>query len=162
MASGVISFKQQSFLKSLLSSKVVPEPFQELQIDCLSAQEASELIKIMIEQPKLPLSDNNGNNITTKAKPAEAGFYFYEGSVFNVVSGKTGNRYAKVLVEEGKKGRWEYIKGMVNTLNVSHLISLSEAKKFGHEHGFCVVCGRTLTDPISVQNGIGPICSGRF
>ncbi len=155
-----ISFKQQSFLQSLLRTKVVPEPFQGLDINNLSITEASELIKVMVDQPKLPPSDNNGNNLPKE--PAAEGFYYYQNSVYNVVNSKTGNRYAKILIEEGKKGRWEYIKGMVNTLNVSHLISLSEAKKFGHEHGFCVVCGRTLTDPTSVQNGIGPICAGRF
>ena len=160
MASGVISFKQQSYLKSLLRTKIVPEPFQGVELDNLSSGEASDLIKIMLTQPVLPPSDVNGNNI--KLEPADEGFYFYEGSVYNVVASKTGNRYAKILIEDGKKGRWEYIKGMVNTLNASRLISLSEAKKFGHEHGFCVVCGRTLTDPVSVQNGIGPICAGRF
>jgi len=33
---------------------------------------------------------------------------------------------------------------------------------YGKEWGICCVCNRTLTDPISVQNGIGPICAERF
>ena len=34
--------------------------------------------------------------------------------------------------------------------------------KFGRETGACSVCGRTLTDPESVQRGIGPICAQKF
>jgi hypothetical protein len=32
----------------------------------------------------------------------------------------------------------------------------------GKEWGICCVCNRTLTDPESVANGIGPICAERF
>jgi hypothetical protein len=30
-----------------------------------------------------------------------------------------------------------------------------------HHCGFCCRCGRTLTDPASIESGIGPICAGR-
>lgn len=33
-----------------------------------------------------------------------------------------------------------------------------EAAKLGRLHGCCVICGRTLTDPTSVNAGIGPVC----
>lgn len=33
---------------------------------------------------------------------------------------------------------------------------------YGKEFGSCSVCGRELSDPISVSKGIGPICEGRF
>lgn len=36
------------------------------------------------------------------------------------------------------------------------------AKLYGHETGECSVCGRTLTDSLSIQMGIGPICAKRF
>jgi uncharacterized protein YecT (DUF1311 family) len=39
---------------------------------------------------------------------------------------------------------------------------LQLAKIYGHETGNCSVCGRTLSDPLSVQMGIGPICAKRF
>lgn len=32
------------------------------------------------------------------------------------------------------------------------------AERFGREIGACAVCGRTLTDPVSREIGIGPIC----
>jgi hypothetical protein len=36
------------------------------------------------------------------------------------------------------------------------------AKIYGHETGNCSLCGRTLSDPLSVQMGIGPVCAKRL
>jgi hypothetical protein len=33
---------------------------------------------------------------------------------------------------------------------------------YGKEFGICCVCNRTLTDPVSVEQGIGPICADRM
>jgi hypothetical protein len=34
------------------------------------------------------------------------------------------------------------------------------AKRFGKEIGRCGMCGRTLTNPDSIERGIGPVCAG--
>lgn len=39
---------------------------------------------------------------------------------------------------------------------------LAAAKKYGKESGRCCSCGRDLTDPVSIENGIGPICATKF
>jgi len=39
---------------------------------------------------------------------------------------------------------------------------LEAAKKYGRESGRCCSCGRDLTDPASIENGIGPICATKF
>lgn len=36
------------------------------------------------------------------------------------------------------------------------------AANYGKLYGECSCCGRTLTDPVSVENGIGPICATHF
>lgn len=36
------------------------------------------------------------------------------------------------------------------------------ALNFGRRTGRCSVCNRTLTDPVSIANGIGPVCASRF
>jgi hypothetical protein len=38
-------------------------------------------------------------------------------------------------------------------------MSQDEAGKLGKQFGFCIRCGATLTDPVSVANGIGPVCA---
>lgn len=40
--------------------------------------------------------------------------------------------------------------------------TLEEAKAYGRRTGRCMVCGRKLTHPTSVEAGIGPICAGRL
>ena len=39
---------------------------------------------------------------------------------------------------------------------------LQLAKIYGHETGTCSICARTLSDPLSIQMGIGPICAKRL
>lgn len=39
---------------------------------------------------------------------------------------------------------------------------LAFAKAHGKETGTCCCCGRELTDPVSVANGIGPICESKW
>lgn len=36
------------------------------------------------------------------------------------------------------------------------------AQAYGIETGVCCICSRELTDPVSIAQGIGPICAGRF
>jgi hypothetical protein len=36
------------------------------------------------------------------------------------------------------------------------------SKAYGLRTGSCCICNRELTDPVSVANGIGPICANRF
>jgi len=36
------------------------------------------------------------------------------------------------------------------------------AEAHGLQTGHCCICNRELTDPVSVERGIGPICAGRF
>jgi hypothetical protein len=36
------------------------------------------------------------------------------------------------------------------------------AVKYGMESGTCSCCGRELSDPVSISNGIGPVCASRF
>ena len=39
---------------------------------------------------------------------------------------------------------------------------LTAAREHGKLTGACSCCGRRLSDPVSLQNGIGPICQQQF
>jgi hypothetical protein len=39
---------------------------------------------------------------------------------------------------------------------------LEAAKLYGKKTGTCSCCGRELTDPVSIENGIGPICETKW
>ncbi len=36
------------------------------------------------------------------------------------------------------------------------------AVQYGRDTGICACCGRTLTDPVSIEMGIGPICAEKW
>lgn len=36
------------------------------------------------------------------------------------------------------------------------------AERYGKAQGVCGMCGRKLTDPDSINRGIGPVCAGKF
>ena len=39
---------------------------------------------------------------------------------------------------------------------------VGKAREHGRLTGQCSICGRRLTDPVSVERGIGPICIDRW
>jgi hypothetical protein len=50
---------------------------------------------------------------------------------------------------------------MVYHLAGAHRLTVEEARILGRSLGCCMICGATLTDPESVERGIGPICETR-
>ena len=95
----------------------------------------------------------------------EAGMYRQDGVVYRVKVAKgSGNLYALRYCPEviGKASeRFVYAPGMVRRLTASDRLSLDEAKALGHQFGQCCVCGAELSDPKSVEAGIGPVCAKR-
>ena len=157
------SAKQIAFLTSLVAEReqsslgeaAISAPFP-----ALTAGSASEMITVLLALPKKGAAT---------AEAIEVGMYRTEaGEIFKVQESKTGNRYAKKLVqiggqrltEEGETVAFEfaYAPGAVRSLTAAMRLSLEEAKAFGIKYGVCCVCGKTLSDAKSVAAGIGPVC----
>lgn len=97
--------------------------------------------------------------MTTKSI-AEVGFYRVNCGIFRVQTSKeSGRNYAKRLTDGGK---WEYAAGAVYNLRPETRMTLEEASAYGRKFGRCIVCQAELTDPKSVEAGIGPICAQKF
>jgi hypothetical protein len=97
--------------------------------------------------------------IAEELKEITPGFYAMEDDIYQVVASKgTGRVYAKV--QDGQ--RWEYAKGAVMRLKPEMRLTLDKAKEHGHKTGRCAICGAVLTNPDSIEAGIGPICASRF
>lgn len=95
----------------------------------------------------------------------EEGYYLKDGQVYKVVISKAGHAYAKALIlPEGGHGRarWEYAKGAIKSLTAADALTVEQAAELGHLHGYCMVCGRRLDNPESVERGIGPICANKL
>ena len=84
-----------------------------------------------------------------------------DGEVYRVVVSRgSGRPYALLLVEA--PGAFEYAPGAVRHLSEDTLMTLEEARDYGVRHGVCAACGRTLTNPESIEYGIGPVCRTRY
>lgn len=93
--------------------------------------------------------------------PAPSGLHVLDGEVYRVVvSRDSGRPYALLLVEA--PGAFEYAPGAVRHLSEDTLMTLEEARDYGVRHGVCAACGRTLTNPESIEYGIGPVCRTRY
>jgi len=112
---------------------------------------ASKLITYLF---RLPRAD--GQDTTPRRFTPEAGFYRRGDDVVEVRISKAGNWWAQLAVKvPGRKSlKWEYVGHRID-LSTADRLSAAEAGKF---YGFCMLCGALLTDPDSIERGIGPIC----
>jgi hypothetical protein len=98
-------------------------------------------------------------------RPIEDGLYVVDGTIYKVqhaVNG-SGYQYAKKLVPDRYRAKASFrnAPSAIRNIRPEHKMSMAEAAKFGKLYGVCVICGRTLTDEISIALGIGPICGSR-
>lgn len=105
-------------------------------------------------------------NAERVSKPAttpvtECGIYRNDDGVFRVKQSQTGNLYALRFIPDAqsKSERFSYERGAIHRLSPEHRLTLAQAVELGAQHGVCVVCGAELTDPTSVERGIGPVCA---
>lgn len=92
-------------------------------------------------------------------RPEETGLYAKEdGTIVKVQRSRTSGRlYGKALDEDGN---FEFDPKAIR--EVVRKLTLEEAAAYGRRTGVCCACGRELTDPVSIEAGIGPICSTRL
>lgn len=145
------SERQISFLQSLLDER---ENTLVVEFAGLTSKQASEFIGTLINAPKRVAG-------VRADFPVQEGMYRdNNGIIYKVqASLETGRLYAKHLDVAERK--FIYEAGAMRNLTAEMRMTIEEAKAFGVEYGFCVVCARFLTDPVSVAEGIGPVCGGR-
>lgn len=100
-------------------------------------------------------------------KVTEPGYYSDGETTYLVVENQAGTRvYAKRLhlpaPGQGGRAKWLYDGGAILRLTADQQLTIEEAARLGHLHGFCMVCGIRLDKPASVLAGIGPVCSKRL
>lgn len=106
--------------------------------------------------------------VTTPAVELEDGVYRLDDTIFRVyhtVHGANVQVAKRLIVHEETPGEftatWEYEgKKPLAKLTAEHHLTEDEAKVFGITYGFCVRCGRTLTQEESKHVGYGKTCAG--
>ena len=127
-------------------------------VEDLPVKAASTLIDSLFALPKAKVGP---------APELESGMYVKDGTIYKVqraVHG-SGHMYAKRLVDPthpGEKATFEYESGAIRTLTPADRMTLAQAKEYGAIYGVCCVCGATLTNEVSIEAGIGPVCGGRI
>ena len=127
----------------------------------LSIKRASELIDWLLQAPRIVATVA----VVIPVAPAPSvpavtitdGFYELDGTAYKVQLNQSGTRlYGKKLVD----GSWEFVQGIVGVLTRGGAVALTEelAASLGQLYGACVICGRRLTDEVSIARGIGPVC----
>lgn len=148
--------KQVSFLLRLLVEKNPEADLRKAEDWARGAtrKAVSDQIDRMVKAPR-PAPINEAPAVV------EAGFYLLDGNIVKVQQSKTSLKlYAKTLILSTK--RFEYAPGVVHKLSPESKLTLEQAAKFGHATGVCAICSRDLSDPVSVERGIGPVCAKRF
>jgi hypothetical protein len=156
--------RQVTFLGTLLSERVYPTATFAVVSDALLAgtldkAAASRAISALMSLPKRPRAAAAPRPVVA-ADLSEGMYRTADGSVYRVKkSRESGRLYAKSL--DLLTGEFTYAAGAVYRLTAADRMTLEQAKFLGCEMGICIVCGATLTDPVSVAAGIGPICGNR-
>jgi hypothetical protein len=95
----------------------------------------------------------------------EDGIYQKEGVIYKVIMAiyGSGHKYAKKLVQKSD-GSWHFVfeSKAISLLTPEDRMTLENAKAFGKLYGICCSCSRQLTDETSIEEGMGPICRGKF
>lgn len=132
--------KQLNLITRLSAEKGLPKP----ELGGLTIETASALIEELFRAPR-------------KGGVSAVGMYRNaQGEIFKVQRSSAGRFYAKKLNASGRG--FTYAQGAILSLTAGDKMTLEQAREFGVLTGNCCVCGRELTDPQSVERGIGPVC----
>lgn len=161
------SDNQIKFLLVLVGQRIVtPDMTPEAKAELLAKSESwargATTRAVCIQIDRLKALPHTAPAVTAPAAPSvvEPGFYLLDGDIVKVQKSQAGRFYAKTLIVSTK--RFEYAPGVVHKLTPADLLTVEQAAKFGHATGICAVCARDLSDPVSVERGIGPVCIKKF
>lgn len=171
-----VTEKQIAYINSLLNqlaTKIADAPEQTTIVQ--EALAVHDTVKILLNQNGVSKAQGsraiemllswNKRSFAPRPVPvvrekAPIGVYKRGDDIYRVIKGRqSANTYAQKLgVDYNGAPIWIYEGGMVFELKVEELISPEVAAQMGRSVGYCVICGRFLTDAESVAKGIGPVC----
>lgn len=112
-----------------------------------------------------------GPKTSTPSTPTHSvpnGIHYAHGIVYRVRESKAGHQYAERLLtqiereeNEGKAWLYEGRKPLAG-LSADTILTFQQAKAYGKAYGICADCGKLLSNPDSVEAGIGPVCASKW
>lgn len=151
-----------------LSDTPNPAPLQLEAVEQLSAKEASGLIDVFMKAAKQKRAERRTEERAKVEEALEEDRYYRtdDGEVYQVRrSQSSGRLYALQLAETEEDANMEFAPGALRKLAPAMEMTSEETlellERLGRKTGVCMVCSRTLTNPESKKQGIGPVCRTR-
>lgn len=157
-------FNEREWDSPLIAQTLALETYE----DDFGGKEASALIDLLLKLPRAGTrarkAQQEADNQRMNTELEEGALYALgEGDaaeIYRVQRSKTSKKlYALRVLEEGGT---EYAPGIVTRLDPQRKLTLDEAQAWGRRTGTCCNCYAKLTDPKSVERGLGPICASRI
>lgn len=153
------SEKQQKYIKDLLTERGLLTPEIEERIPTLSKKAISAWIqKALTITPKIwpDIPDGHyavtGDDGTTDFYRIQTGAEETRWAGRRFLHLQLSDNYERV----GQPQRSAVIRKIMDATPQAAMI------RYGREIGRCGVCNRTLTNPLSIELGIGPVCRGEM
>ena len=145
--------RQMDYIKRLRQERDLPQDFVGSRSDAFAE------IERLKRMPRIH-----------KHSAADVGMYrTADGTIYKVVNAihGSGRNYAKRLITgvhpDGTTwAKFEIERGAVYRLQPEDRLSVEDGAEYGKLYGFCVRCAATLTDEISIELGMGPICRQKW
>lgn len=161
---------QKNWIRDLIEEREMSSESREealARIDTLSKSAASEWIDRLKSLPRARKPKTESRNAPLPDVPA--GRYAVDNEDgdlrFYVVDRPTEGRWEGwIFVSVQASDEKHPIKGFAAKRTILTKIAVDPAaasRRYGRELGHCGVCGRTLTNEVSRQIGIGPICAAK-
>lgn len=158
-----LSDKQWDFVSSLVKQATAPKPEmpKERVGDFSGVIELFTKAKGNLKYPKISLTTESGGTVMLSLAGAKA----KKPGTINVTDGKPFGEniwYGRV----DSFGSWEKSHSATDEVgNLLKELSIDPAgfaSNYGHKHGSCCFCNKTLTQANSVTAGFGPVCADNW
>ncbi|MFD8529498.1 DUF6011 domain-containing protein [Streptosporangium canum] len=148
--------KQKIFFDNLLAERehhLTPETIALIKAKA-SSTDMRGLIDELLKAPHKPMQSTN---------MPEPGIYKRDGQIYELKQNRhTGVLKVSRIEVFGTRVRRRATVLRARVFTTADKITLDDASGFGREYGICCCCFRLLTDPISVRDGIGPVCKAKY
>lgn len=139
-------------------------------VDELSAEQASAEIDEMLDDLRALRAElgsarraaRDADRASARQVPASGALVadrLYEtpdGEIYRTYESREGNIYVKIWTTDG----WDYegARGALRRIRPEHRMTVERAKELSLQWSQCIRCGAELTNAVSVERGIGPVC----
>lgn len=166
--------RQVNFIYSLLNDREYPEQSRQNLTAALSNGEvskgkASETIEWLLKQPKKAAATSAPKTTSGALPDVPAGRYAVEEDgvlkFWRVDRPEQGRWAGYTFLKIQASDDWYPVRDRARVAKIVGEIAndpQAASARYGHEIGACGICGRTLTDPESIERGIGPVCAGKL